>query len=110
MQVIALVVTCFLFICSGHHYRKHHHVRHYHSVEQTTETPAAAQTEPPTLPRPVPAPKPLSSVCSAIVDAFDNSRGLGVADGQTRDKFVTKYPVPEQHRVIECLEKSGRGQ
>jgi hypothetical protein len=95
-----LVISCFL-VCFGHHYPRHHHVvRHYHSTQQEPDK------------NNVPAELRPTGSCKAIANAYDTfetSWESGFGADVHRDKFVTRYPVAEQHRVLVCLEETGRG-
>jgi hypothetical protein len=100
----ALVVTCFFFVCTGHHYR---HVKHFHSaptISKQAPAPDKAITVPSEL-------RPFGS-CDEIGQAYDdffNGPADGFGTDNHRDKFVARYPANEQRRVLKCLDKSGRG-
>lgn len=105
MHFIALA-SCFLLLCFGHHHARHHH-RHFHSP-----APISTPVAPPVATPVDPVLRPTKN-CDEIGTAYDDffysaTNGFG-SGGMNRDKFVARYPVKEQHRVLVCLEQTGRG-
>jgi len=93
MQLLPLAVCLFLF-CVGHHHPAHRHA-------------PAVQPEDTQDVRPVQHARDLS--CNAISSAFDDFY-YAAPVGASRDKFVMRYAVPDQRKVLQCLDKTGRGQ